>query len=38
MYVDGTDMDIQELRSFEKKWLSQNLNGPALRYEVGLLW
>lgn len=36
MSVDGTDMPIQEPTPFNAKWYSHKLNGPAVRYEVGV--
>lgn len=34
--VDGTDCPIQEPRPFDTKWYSHKLNGPGVRYEIGL--
>lgn len=36
MSVDGTDMPIRETMPFNGKWYSHKLNGPAVRYEVGV--
>ena len=34
--VDGTDCAIQEPHPFDSKWYSHKLNGPGVRYEIGL--
>ena len=34
--VDGTDVPIQEPSPFSSRWYSYKLNGPGLRYEVGI--
>jgi hypothetical protein len=34
--VDGTDFSIYEPTPFDPIWYSHKINGPALRYEVGL--
>jgi hypothetical protein len=34
--LDGTDCAITEPSPFSPKWYSHKLNGPGLRYEVGL--
>lgn len=34
--VDGTDFWIYEPEPFDDKWYSHKINGPALRYEVGV--
>jgi hypothetical protein len=33
---DGTDCPILEPWPFNKKWFSHKLNGPGLKYEVGV--
>jgi hypothetical protein len=34
--VDGTDCPICEQSPFSPKWWSFKMNGPAVRYEVGI--
>lgn len=34
--LDGTDCPINEPTPFSTKWWSHKINGPGLRYEVGL--
>jgi hypothetical protein len=34
--VDGTDFWIEEPMPFDRKWFSHKINGPAVRYEVGV--
>jgi hypothetical protein len=34
--VDGTDFWIYEPSPFDTKWFSHKINGPAVRYEVGV--
>jgi len=34
--LDGSDFSINEQRPFNPKWYSHKLNGPGVRYEVGL--
>lgn len=34
--MDGTDCPIQEPSPFSRDWWSFKLNGPGLRYEIGL--
>ena len=34
--IDGTDCSIYEPTPFDTKWYSHKLNGPGLRYEVGI--
>jgi hypothetical protein len=34
--VDGTDFWIEEPIPFDRKWFSHKINGPAVRYEVGV--
>ena len=34
--MDGTDCPIQEQSPFSRDWYSFKLNGPGLRYEIGL--
>lgn len=34
--LDATDCSIQEPKPFDQKWFSHKLNGPGLKYEVGL--
>jgi hypothetical protein len=34
--LDGTDCPIQEPQPFNEKWYSHKLNGPGIRYELGL--
>ena len=34
--VDGTDFKIREPIPFDRKWYSHKINGPALRYEIGI--
>ena len=34
--LDGTDVSINEPSPFNNKWYSHKLNGPGLRYEVGI--
>lgn len=38
MYVtlDGTDCPISEPTVFDPKWYSHKLNGPGVRYEIGI--
>lgn len=38
MYVslDATDCPIHEQSPFDRKWYSHKINGPGLRYEIGL--
>jgi hypothetical protein len=36
MSVDGMDYPIMESWPFNKKWFSHKLNGPELKYEVGV--
>ena len=36
MTVDGTDFRIFEQKPFSKKWYSFKINGPGLRYELGV--
>jgi hypothetical protein len=36
MLIDGTNCPVFELWPFEMKWYSQKLNGPAVKYEVGV--
>ena len=34
--VDGTDCPIQQFKPWSKIWYSKKINGPGLRYEVGV--
>jgi hypothetical protein len=34
--VDGTDFRILEPVPFDRKWYSHKINGPGLRYEIGM--
>ena len=34
--MDATDCAIQEPSPFDRKWFSHKLNGPGLKYEIGL--
>lgn len=34
--LDGTDFSIYEPTPFDAKWYSHKLNGPGLRYEIGI--
>lgn len=34
--LDGTDCSIEEQTPFSREWYSHKLNGPGLRYEIGL--
>ena len=34
--MDGTDYSIYEPTPFDRKWYSHKLNGPGVRYEIGL--
>jgi DDE superfamily endonuclease len=36
MSVDGTDCLVMDPWPFDKKWYSQKLNGPGVKYEVGV--
>lgn len=36
MSLDGSDFSICEQTPFDPKWYSHKLNGPGVRYEVGL--
>jgi hypothetical protein len=36
MSVDGTDCPVHEPWPFDSKWYSQKLNGPGVKYEVGV--
>jgi hypothetical protein len=36
MSVDGTDCPVMEPWPFDKKWYSEKLNGPGVKYEVGV--
>ena len=36
MSVDGTDFSIQEPSPFDPMWYSHKIQGPAVRYEVGI--
>jgi hypothetical protein len=34
--IDGTDCPVMEPWPFDKKWYSKKMNGPAVKYEVGV--
>lgn len=36
MSIDGTDVPIQEPSPFSSRWFSYKLQGPGLRYEIGV--
>lgn len=36
MSVDGTDCPVMEPHPFDKKWYSEKLNGPGVKYEVAV--
>jgi hypothetical protein len=36
MSVDGTDCPVHEPWPFDTKWYGQKLNGPGVKYEVGV--
>lgn len=36
MSLDATDCPIQEPSPFDRKWYSHKINGPGVRYEVGI--